>query len=203
MQSIMAEDRRSHPRNGDSASKIAINGAITRQMPNISGFNFFSGDFTPKTVNSVGTAVCTQEEWDAMWKTLDRPAPGPLPDSTRAIFQAINEATKQRATAFEAANVTLTATKDIKVEWNRLHVGKDEDPKVQDRFAVLLVPEQGKLSSSFNDVWPLREKREKMKKFDESLNLFRKGQSSILTSPSVAKFTQYQARRNVKPQSRN
>lgn len=199
----MTEDRRSRARNGDSASKIAINGALDRQMPDISGFNFFSGDFTPKMVNSVGTAVCTQEEWDAMWKTFDRPAPGPLPPGTRAIFQAINEQTKQRATAFEAANVTLTATKDIKVEWNRLHVGKDEDPKVQDRFAVLLVPEAGKLSSTFNDVWPVREKREKMKKFDESLNLFRKGQNTTVSSPALAKFTQYQARRNMKPASRN
>ncbi len=199
----MAEDRRTRARNGDSASTVAIIGAITKQMPNISGFNFFSGDFTPKTVNSVGTAVCTQEEWDAMWKTFDRPPPGPLPDETRAIFQAINESAKQRATSFEAANVTLSATKDIKVQWNRLHVDKDEDPKVQDRFAVLLLPQQGKLSSVFNDVWPLRDKREKMKKFDETLNLFRKGQSVLVTSPSVAKFTQYQARRNAKPASRN
>lgn len=198
----MTFDRRSSPRNGDSASKVAIIGALDAQMPFISGFNFFSGDFTPKAVNSVGTAVCTQEEWDAMWKTFDRPPPGPLPPHTRAIFQAISETLKQRVTSFEAATVTLSATKDIKVEWNRLHVGKDEDPKVQDRFAVLLLPEAGKLSSTFNDVWPIREKREKMKKFDESLNLFRKGQKAVLSSPSVAKFTQYQARRNVKPQSR-
>ncbi len=199
----MAEDRRSRPRNGDSASTVAIIGALDAQMPFISGFNFFSGDFTPKTVTSIGTAVCTQEEWDELWKTFDRPPPGPLPRGARAIVQAISETLKPRTTAFEAANVTLTATKDIKVQWNRLHVGKDEDPKVQDRYAVLLLPDQGKLSSTFNDVWPLREKREKMRKFDESLNLFRKGQNSILTSPSVAKFTQYQARRNVKPASRN
>lgn len=199
----MADDRRTRARNGDSASTVAIIGAITKQMPSIAGFNFFSGDFTPKTVNSVGTAVCTQEEWDAMWRTLDRPPPGPLPDETRAIFQALNESIKQRATSFEAANVTMTATKDIKVEWNRLHVGKDEDPKVRNRYAVLLLPQQGRLSSVFNDVWPMREKREKMKKFDESLNLFRKGQGAKLPSPSVARFTQYQARRNAKPPSRN
>ncbi len=199
----MAEDRRSSTRHGDSASAVAITGALAAQMPHISGFNFFSGDFTPKTVNSVGTAVCTQDEWDAMWKTLDRPAPGPLPIDTRAIFQAINESAKQRATSFEAANVTLTAAKEIKVQWNRVHVGKDEDPKQQDRFAVLLLPQQGKLSSVFNDVWPLRDKREKLKRFDESLNLFRKGQNALLPSPSVARFTQYQARRNAKPASRN
>lgn len=199
----MAEDRRSRPRNGDSASKIAIIGALDRQMPDISGFNFFSGDFTPKTVNSVGTAVCTQEEWDEMWKTFDRPPPGPLPPGTRAIFQAISESLKQRVTSFEAANVTLSATKDIKVEWNRLHVGKDEDPKLKDRYAVLLLPDAGKLSATFNDVWPIREKREKMKKFDESLNLFRKGQNALVPGPALAKFTQYQARRNTKPASRS
>ena len=199
----MTQDRRSRPRNGDSASTVAIIGALDAQMPSISGFNFFSGDFTPKTVTSIGTAVCTQEEWDDMWKRFDRPSPGPLPPGTRAIVQAITETLKQRYTAFEAVNVTLSATHDIKVQWNRVHVGKDEDPKVQDRYAVLLLPDAGKLSATFNDIWPLRDKREKMKKFDESLSLFRKGHNTALTSPSVAKFTQYQAHRNTKPAGRN
>ncbi|HYD17325.1 MAG TPA: hypothetical protein VEF76_02460 [Patescibacteria group bacterium] len=199
----MAQEKQSKAaRHGDTASRVAIAGAAEAEIRNIKGYNFFAGDFTPSAATSIGTAVCTQEEWDALWRGLDRTPPGPLPKDTRAVFEARAEQ-KPRVTSYEPSSIVMNAHDEIWINWNKILVGKDEDPTAKGRYAVLLLPEKGTLKSKFNEVWPIREKREKMKKFDESLNLFRKGRNEILPAPGGANFSHYRARRNTGKPSRN
>lgn len=169
--------------------------------PEIGGNNFFTGEFKGGN-GTFGLTAIDQDEWEKMWETIGDEPPGRLPRNSIAVLQAVKESKGTEALAFEPSRIALAAAemmngdRKINIDWNRLHVDLSEDMRAHPRYAVLLLPNKGRLKASFNDIWPLREKREMEMAFTESLKLFKDG---IITKPGKGTvsvtFNKYQARK--------
>lgn len=178
------------------ASKILIeNKPAGAVCPLIGGNNLFTGEFKGMLDGTLGLTVMDQESWDSLWTTIGATPPGPLPEGAQAVFQAIRKGASREAIAFEPSKIAMAAAGSrIHIDWDRLHIAPEEDMNARSRFAVVLLPENGSLKASFNDVWPVREKSAQDRAFKESLSLFQTGiKRPDAPAVSVA-FNKYHAR---------
>lgn len=171
---------------GDVSRKIEFHGKASN-LPLIAGSNYFSGEFDSKDL-SLGLLVDDQAQWNDIWRTLGKTPPGPLPEKARAVIEYVRRNIADLSVAVAPDRIEIKDNNDIEIDWALIHVTKDEDKDAQSRFAVLLLPEKGKLKSNFNKVWPIREKRQRRDKYLESLDDIKKGPGQPLQAPARATF---------------
>lgn len=171
---------------GDVSRKIDFHGKAS-DLPLIAGSNYFSGDFDSKDL-SLGLLVDDQAKWNDAWRTLGKTPPGPLPAKARAVVEYVRRNVADLSVAVAPDHIEIKDNNDIEIDWTLIHVTKDEDKDAQSRFAVLLLPEKGKLKSNFNKVWPVREKRQRREKYIESLDGLKKGPGQPVLAPTRASF---------------
>lgn len=184
-----------------TAKKIKIENKLTGEpCPLIEGSNFFSGEF--KGVNGIfGLTATDQESWEKMWETIGAKPPGRLPAEAIAVLQAVKQPKSAEALSFEPSRIAMAAAemmsgdRKINIDWDILHVDFAEDMLAHPRFAVLLLPNKGKLKASFNDIWPLREQRAMESAFKDSLRIFSEGVTRPKKNKLSVTFDKYQARK--------
>lgn len=183
------------------ARKIKIENKLTGEpCPLINGFNFFSGEF--KGVNGTfGLTATDQDEWEKMWETIGAKPPGKLPAEAIAVLQAVKESKSAEALSFEPSRIAMAAAemlngdRKINIDWDRLHIDYAEDMTARPRFAVLLLPNKGKLKASFNDIWPIREQKAMESAFRDSLKIFSEGVTRPKKNTLSVTFDKYQKRK--------